>query len=142
MDFLPFLEQIVLSTLLGGFVGWQRERLGKAAGVRTFALVSMGSTLFTILSITGFGEATGTDPSRIAAQILTGIGFIGAGSIIHKDGGIEGITTAAGLWAIAAVGMAVGVGWYWQSIIATLFIMIILLFNKGKLRVKRCINLE
>lgn len=130
MDYSSFIIQILLAILLGSTAGWQRERLGKAAGVRTFALVCMGSSLFTILSIYGFGQANGTDPSRIASQILTGIGFIGAGSIIHKGGGIEGLTTAAGLWAIAAVGMLVGVGWLLHACIATLGIILIFYTNR------------
>lgn len=128
MEYLAFMQPIILSAALGAAIGWQRERLGKAAGLRTHSLVAIGSTLFTLLSTTGFGATT--DPSRIAAQILTGIGFIGAGSIIHKDGGIEGVTTAAGLWAVAAIGMAVGVGWYWQSLLVTACVLSILFLGR------------
>lgn len=124
-----FLLQLVLSIVLGGLVGWQREHIGKNAGMRTYALVAFGSTLFTLLSLKGFGDM---DYTRIAAQILTGIGFIGAGTIIHKDGGVEGLTTAAGLWAVAAVGMAVGVGWYVESIIASLLMFLVLLIHDKK----------
>lgn len=131
MDYPTFIVQLLLAILLGSAAGWQRERIGKAAGLRTYALVCMGSALFTILSIHGFGSVDGTDPSRIAAQILTGIGFIGAGSIIHKGGGgIEGLTTAAGLWAIAAVGMLIGVGWLLHAIIATVGIILVFYANK------------
>jgi putative Mg2+ transporter-C (MgtC) family protein len=126
---LPFLEAITLSAVLGGLVGWQRERSGKAAGLRTYALVCIGSTVFTFLSIYGFSGTT-IDQTRIAAQIITGIGFIGAGSIIHKESSVEGLTTASGLWAIAAVGMLVGTGWYAESIITTIIIMMILVLNK------------
>src|SRR3989338_652569 len=128
MDYIIFIGQMLLSALLGGIVGWQRERAGKAAGLRTYAMVSLGSTLFTLLSIHGFAGAM--DPSRIAAQILTGIGFIGAGTIIHKQDGVEGLTTAAGLWAAAAIGMAVGVGWYWQAVIATIIMFAVFSFKK------------
>jgi putative Mg2+ transporter-C (MgtC) family protein len=134
MEYLYFTGQILLAVLLGGILGWQREKIGKSAGPRTYGLVAAGSALFTMLSLAAFGAG---DPARIAAQILTGIGFIGAGVIIHKDGGaIEGVTTAAGLWAVAAVGMAVGVGWYVQAIIATFIMLVVLILDDDKL-VKR-----
>jgi len=130
MSYLVFLGQVLLAAALGAGVGWQREHIGKAAGSRTFALVSMGSTIFTLLSLHAFGP---TDTSRVAAQILTGIGFIGAGTIIHKAGGIEGLTTAACLWAMAAIGMAVGAGWYWEAIIAAAVMFLILILGfRGK----------
>ena len=130
MSYLVFLGQVLLAAALGAGVSWQREHIGKAAGSRTFALVSMGSTIFTLLSLHAFGP---TDTSRVAAQILTGIGFIGAGTIIHKAGGIEGLTTAACLWAMAAIGMAVGAGWYWEAIIAAAVMFLILILGfRGK----------
>jgi putative Mg2+ transporter-C (MgtC) family protein len=128
MDFV-FLFQILLSLILGGIIGWQRQHIGKAAGFRTFALVSVGSTLFTILSLQAFVG----DTARVAAQIITGIGFIGAGTIIHKKESIEGLTTAAGLWAIAAIGMAVGASWYMEAIISTFVLFLILIFPDKKL---------
>ena len=127
MEYIIFVGQILLSGFLGGIVGWQRERVGKAAGLRTYALVSLGSTLLTLLSLYGFPGTP--DTSRIASQILTGVGFIGAGTIIHREGGVEGLTTAAGLWAVAAVGIAIGVGWYWQGLFTTLVMMTVLLFQ-------------
>lgn len=127
---LYFVLRLLLSLVLGGILGWQRERIGKAAGPRTYALVALGSTLFTLLSLTAFGSA---DPAKVAAQIITGIGFLGAGVILHKQGTIEGITTAAGLWAVAAVGMAVGVGWYWQAVVATVLMYAVFLVNDDKL---------
>ena len=79
-----------------------------------------------------YGFANG-EPTRVAAQILTGIGFLGAGIIIHKDGGtIEGLTTAAGLWAVSAIGMAVGIGWYGEAIIFTFLLLVVLMFNDNK----------
>ena len=126
MQYIIFFSQMLLAALLGGAVGWQRHQVGRAAGVRTFALVSFGSAFFTQLSLHGFS----TEPSRVAAQILTGIGFIGAGTIIHKSGGVEGLTTAAGLWAVAAVGMGVGLGWYWQSVISAGLLFLILLLKE------------
>ena len=104
MPLFPFLGQMLLAIILGGLVGWQREHVGRAAGLRTYALVCMGSTLFTLLSSQAF---FGGDPSRVASQIVVGIGFLGAGTILHKHGGIEFLTTAAGLWAMAAIGMAI-----------------------------------
>ncbi len=135
MEYLYFTGQILLAVFLGGILGWQREKIGKSAGPRTYGLVTAGSALFTMLSLTGFGDG---DPARIAAQILTGIGFIGAGVIIHKDGGaIEGVTTAAGLWAVAAIGMAIGVGWYIQAVIATFIMLIVLIVDDNKLVKKK-----
>ena len=126
MSYLTFLCQIILAAALGAGVGWQREHIGKAAGSRTFAMVAMGSAIFTLLSLRAFGAA---DTSRVAAQVLTGIGFIGAGTIIHKAGGIEGLTTAACLWAMAAIGMAVGAGWYGEAIIAAVMMFLILVIR-------------
>lgn len=126
--YLIFAGKILLSLILGGVIGWQRQHIGKAAGFRTFALVSVGSTLFTLLSL----EAFGSDISHIAAQIITGIGFIGAGTIIHKKDSVEGLTTAAGLWATASIGMAIGTGWYTQALIATGVLFLILIFPDKK----------
>ena len=115
--------------MLGGLVGWERERIGQSAGMRTHALVAFGAALFTVLSLHAF---PGGDPARVASQILTGIGFIGAGTILHKQNAVHGLTTAAGLWAAAAVGMAVGVGWYWHAVIAAVIIAVILFLHDGK----------
>ncbi len=127
MIYLSFFGVLLLALLLGALIGWQREHIGKAAGLRTYALVSFGSALFTILSMQAIGDA---DPGRVAAQILTGIGFIGAGVIIHKHDNVEGLTTAAGLWATSAVGMAVGAGWYIHAIIATLLMFFLLIIPR------------
>jgi putative Mg2+ transporter-C (MgtC) family protein len=130
MEYLFFLGKLVLAIVLGGVIGWQRQRIHRPAGIRTYALVTMGSALFTILSVSAFNVAV---PSRVASQILTGIGFLGAGMILHKDGGVvEGLTTAAGLWTVASIGMAVGVGWYWQSVIATGLMFLVLFVDKKK----------
>jgi len=124
--YLFFLFQVIFSTLLGGAIGWQRLSAGKEAGMRTYALVALGSTLFTILSVQGFETA---EPARVAAHILTGIGFIGAGTILHKRDSVEGLTTAAGLWAAAAVGMAVGLGWFYQAAIVGILIFLVLMIK-------------
>ena len=128
MEYLLFAGNIILSAILGGLVGWQRHHIGKAAGVRTFALVTIGSTFFTMMSLTAFGS----DPARVASQILTGVGFIGAGIIFHKKDTVDGLTTAASLWAMAAVGMGIGIGWYWQAVIATVLMFLMLITSKKK----------
>lgn len=130
--FLPqlyFFAQIILSIFLGAVIGWQREKRGKAAGARTYALVTAGAAMFTILSANIFPD----DPARIAAQIVTGIGFLGAGAILHKESAIVGLTTAAGLWITAAIGMAVGLGYYLLAILTTATILSVLMINERRL---------
>jgi putative Mg2+ transporter-C (MgtC) family protein len=112
---------------LGGLIGFERELRDREAGIRTHLLVALGSALFTIVSAYGFhaflvdgGNAVRTDPARIAAQIVTGIGFLGAGAIIREGLSIRGLTTAATLWVVAAIGMACGSGYYWPAAAGTL----------------------
>lgn len=129
-----FLFRLFVAALLGLVVGLEREYRSsspRAAGMRTLALVSMGSALFTILSAYGFVAFTSvlyarTDPSRIAAQIVTGIGFLGAGAIILNKRMVRGLTTAAAVWAIAAVGMASGLGLFAQAAGATVLALAVL----------------
>lgn len=121
--------KLLLSMMLGAVVGYERKRKGQTAGVRTFCLIAMGSTLAMILSIYVPQEYMGLkngDPGRIAAQVVTGIGFLGAGAIIQMKGSVRGLTTAAGIWMVAALGMSVGVGMYTLASIATAFILFIL----------------
>lgn len=121
--------KLCLSLILGCCVGFERKRKGQMAGVRTFALISMGATLAMILSIYVPQEYLGLkngDPGRIAAQVVTGIGFLGAGAIIQMKGSVRGLTTAAGIWVIAAIGMAVGVGMYMLAIVTTALILVVL----------------
>lgn len=121
--------RLLLSLLLGSVVGYERKRKGQTAGVRTFSLIAMGATLAMLLSIYVPQEYLGLkngDPGRIAAQVVTGVGFLGAGAIIQMKGSVRGLTTAAGIWMVATIGMAVGVGMYWVSIAATALIMFIL----------------
>ncbi|MDD6777613.1 MAG: MgtC/SapB family protein [Bacteroidales bacterium] len=121
--------KLTLSLLLGCIVGLERKRKGQIAGLRTFALISMGATLAMILSIYIPQEYMGLkngDPGRVAAQVITGVGFLGAGAIIQMKGSVRGLTTAAGIWMVATIGMAVGVGMYAVSVIATLLIIFIL----------------
>lgn len=129
MENSEIIFAMVLAVFLGGVVGYQRQQRGKSAGIRTHALVTLGATLFTLLSRFGFGFGPETDPSRVAAQIVVGIGFLGAGMILHQKNRVVGLTTAAGLWAAAALGMTIGVGWYAIAGVATLFILTILLIN-------------
>lgn len=121
--------RLVLSMALGMIVGAERKRKGQIAGIRTFALIAMGSCLAMLLSIyvpqVYLGLKNG-DPGRIAAQVITGIGFIGGGAMIHMKGAVRGLTTAAGIWMTAIIGMAVGIGMYICSIGATLLILITL----------------
>ncbi len=121
--------RLILSMVLGMVVGAERKRKGQVAGIRTFALISMGACLAMLLSIyvpqVYLGLKNG-DPGRIAAQVITGIGFIGGGAMIHMKGSVKGLTTAAGIWMTAIIGMAVGIGMYLCSIGATLLILITL----------------
>ena len=122
--------RLALSLILGSLVGMERKRKGQIAGIRTFALISMGATLAMILSIYVPQEYMGLkngDPGRIAAQVITGIGFLGAGAIIQMKGSVRGLTTAAGIWMVATIGMTIGVGLYILALTATAFILFILL---------------
>src|SRR5881227_2331649 len=117
------LWRLVAACLLGAAVGFERELRDREAGIRTHLLVSLGSALFTIVSAYGFhefltngGSVVRADPTRIAAQIVTGIGFLGAGAIIREGLSVRGLTTAATLWVVAAIGMASGAGYYWPAV--------------------------
>jgi len=116
--------QLLLSALLGGLVGFEREYKRKEAGLRTYTLVSLGAALFTIVSIKSFDYFAGRpgvnfDPGRIIGQIVLGVGFLGAGLIVFKDFHIEGLTSAAGLWMVAGIGSAVGSGLYFVAVFVT-----------------------
>jgi len=123
------IVKLVLSLVLGATIGIERRRKGQIAGLRTFALISMGATLAMLISIYIPQEYLGLkngDPGRIAAQVVSGVGFLGAGAIIQMKGSVRGLTTAAGIWMTACIGLAVGAGMYVISIIATLLIIFIL----------------
>ncbi len=125
---LQIFFQILLAGVLGIAIGAEREHRHKSAGLRTYTLVSIGSALFTILSIYGFSTDGGKiayDPSRIASQIVVGIGFIGAGMVILRENKIEGLTTAAGIWTTASIGMAVSLGFYLIAIFTTVLILLV-----------------
>ena len=127
--------RLVVAAVLGGLVGLERERLEWAAGMRTHALVSLGSALFMVVSIFGFSDILNEqhvilDPSRVAAQVASGIGFIGAGTIIFRREIVRGLTTAASIWAVAAVGLAVGGGMFLAAISATLLALALLVLAR------------
>jgi putative Mg2+ transporter-C (MgtC) family protein len=123
---LLFLR-IALAVALGTVVGYEREHEGKPAGMRTHGMVALGAALFTVASISGFAGTA--DPARIAAQIVTGVGFLGAGAILHEQGSIRGLTTAASLWVTAAIGTAVGAGMYAISIETSVLVFLLLRFG-------------
>ena len=130
----PLLEmtlRFLLAVALGAGIGYQRERAGKAAGLRTHILVSSGAGLFTLVSIYGFGGAA-VDISRVAAGVVVGIGFIGAGVILRgqREKEVAGLTTAATIWITAAIGLAAGTGMYLLSVIATAVAVGVLLLPK------------
>jgi len=126
-----FIIRIVVASLLGGIIGLDREYRAKDAGFRTHFLVALGSALFMIVSQFGFADVVGTDglrldPARVAAQVVSGIGFIGAGTIIFQKHVLKGLTTAAGIWCTAAIGLACGSGMYVLAIVTTLLTLICL----------------
>jgi putative Mg2+ transporter-C (MgtC) family protein len=112
------VQRLLLAAVLGGILGFEREMRHKSAGLRTNMLIAIGSALFTLMSYELAADGAG-DPGRIAAQIVTGIGFLGAGAIMRTDAGIHGLTTAATIWVNAAVGVAAGGGEYHLALIAT-----------------------
>lgn len=124
--------RLLIAAVLGGLIGWDRQRKEGVAGLRTHMLVCVGSCLIMIVSAFGFSDIMGKpsivlDPSRIAAQVISGVGFLGAGTILFlRPQIIIGLTTAAGLWAVAGIGLAVGGGLYFPACIAALIILIIL----------------
>lgn len=122
--------KLSLSLLLGAIVGLERRHKGQIAGMRTFALISMGATLAMLVSIYIPQEYMGLkngDPGRIAAQVISGIGFLGAGAIIQMKGSVRGLTTAAGIWMTACIGLAVGAGMYLVACFASVLIIVVLL---------------
>jgi len=119
--------RLLVALILGAVVGLERERQERAAGLRTVTMVSLGSCLFTIVGAYGFAN---TDPSRVAAQIVTGIGFLGAGTIFLRKDLVRGLTTAATIWAVAAIGMAAGTSQYFIALFTTLLILSVLMVLK------------
>ncbi len=126
-----FVERLLISALLGGLIGVERETRAQAAGFRTHVLVCMGAAMFTLISVSLMGSASTTaDLSRIAAGVVTGIGFLAAGSIFRDRNRVRGLTTAADIWVLAAIGMAVGFGYYFLAVTATIISLLILILGK------------
>ena len=117
------LGRLLLAAVLGGAIGAERELSDQAAGLRTHMLLTIGACLFTLISAYGFGSGIGTDPSRLAAQIVTGIGFLGGGAIVRHGLTVKGLTTAASIWATASVGVAIGAGSYVLGIGGTVLVV-------------------
>jgi putative Mg2+ transporter-C (MgtC) family protein len=129
-DELDMAIRLVVAGVLGGIIGWQRETEQKPVGVRTLALIALGSGIFTVVSVFAFGE----DQARIAAGVVAGIGFLGAGSIIRRgEGVVEGLTTAATIWSTAAMGLAIGAGMYIIGGVAAGMIVLILILSRLKI---------
>ncbi len=122
--------RLLVAALCGAGVGYQREHANKAAGFRTHILVALGSALFTEVSLFGFGDHA--DPARVAAQVVVGIGFIGAGAILHSRAAVTGLTTAASIWVTAAVGMSAGVGMYFVTLLTTAIVLVVLQIQKHR----------
>ncbi len=114
--------KLLVAMLVGGLIGLEREMHAKAAGLRTITLITIGSTLFTMLSV----QLGSGDPGRIAANIVTGVGFLGAGSILFSEGRVKGLTTASSIWVAAALGMAIGLGYYGLAGAATFLVLLVL----------------
>ncbi len=124
--------RLFLSLLLGGLIGLERESHKRPAGFRTHILVCLGSTLVMLISLYGFSEFTrwtnfSRDPARLAAQVVSGIGFLGAGTILREGTSVKGLTTAASLWTVAAIGLAVGAGFYFAAVFTTALVLLTLL---------------
>jgi putative Mg2+ transporter-C (MgtC) family protein len=127
---LELIIRLALALALGGLIGLERERQERAAGLRTVTMVCLGSCLFTLIGAYGFGSPNRVDPTRVAAQIVTGIGFLGAGTIFLRRDLVRGLTTAATIWTTAAIGMAAGAGAYFVSFFTTLLVLLVLMVLK------------
>lgn len=128
--FLPDFElvlRVLIACLLGGMIGWERERHGISAGIRTYGAIALGACVFGIVSM---GAGPSADPSRIAAQVVTGIGFLGGGLIFREGNYVTGLTTAATLWSTAAVGLAISFGFYVIGILTAVIIFLLLYLPK------------
>lgn len=133
LDFTVVSTRIVLAVVLGGIIGLEREKKGRNAGLRTHILVCTGSSLIMLVSLYIFEMYQGkvpVDPSRIAAGVVTGIGFLGAGTIMGSSEGVKGLTTAASIWVSSAIGLAVGCGFFSAAAITTVVTFITLAFLK------------
>lgn len=121
------LIRLFLSFILSGVIGLERELSGKLAGLRTHILVGLGSTVYALVSILVNSQTGTVDPSRIAAQVVSGIGFIGAGAIFRDEDKIRGLTTASDIWVMGAIGLAVGLGYFLMAVVTTFLILLVLI---------------
>jgi putative Mg2+ transporter-C (MgtC) family protein len=139
---LSLYFRIIVAALLGGLVGLEREMHGSDAGFRTHILVSTGSALFMIISLLlpATGGAVAADSSRIAAGVVTGIGFLGAGAVIRNECSVQGLTTAASIWIVAAIGLASGAGLYVVALLTSVIAFIVLVSSRWPKSVKRRIH--
>ncbi|WP_054694335.1 MgtC/SapB family protein [Syntrophomonas palmitatica] len=131
MGIFEIIFKLALAAVLGGLIGLERESLNRPAGLRTYTLVSVGSALAMVVSIDIYLQYYHTvqaDPGRIAAQVVSGIGFLGAGTIMKEGATVRGLTTAAGLWVVACIGLAVGAGLYVPAVVTTLLILFVLIY--------------
>jgi putative Mg2+ transporter-C (MgtC) family protein len=128
MDYIDSIIKIGVSTFCGIVVGIERQLHGKPAGIRTSALICFGTTLFVLVGQQLHGATT--DPTRVLGQIITGIGFIGAGVIITRGGDVQGVTSAAVIWTLTAIGCASGFGYYLEAIVLSLFVLFVLVSVK------------
>jgi putative Mg2+ transporter-C (MgtC) family protein len=138
LSLLPyFIPKVIVATICGAIVGIDRELKQKAAGVRTFILICVGCAIFTSIS-TLMSDGTTYDPTRIIGQIITGIGFLGASVVIRNDDKIVGVTTAAFIWCVSAIGVLTGLGAIWTPIILTIGLLIVsLIFEKFEIYIKK-----
>lgn len=136
---LSCIFRLLLSALLGGAIGWERERHGRPAGLRTHIMVCLGATITVIAGLyVAYELGFSNDPLRAGAQVISGIGFLGVGTILMRDGNhVVGLTTAAGLWTTAAIGLMVGTGFYSVSIVSALLVIVAMVFLGRKEETKR-----
>lgn len=131
MSVYEIIFKLALAGILGGLIGLERESLNRPAGLRTYTLVCVGSALAMVVSLDmyfQYYQTVNADPGRIAAQVISGIGFLGAGTIMREGATVRGLTTAAGLWVVACIGLAVGAGLYIPAIATTVLILFILIY--------------
>lgn len=131
MSVYEIIFKLALACILGALIGLERESLNRPAGLRTYTLVCVGSTLAMIVSIDiymQYYQTVNADPGRIAAQVVSGIGFLGAGTIMREGATVRGLTTAAGLWVVACIGLAVGAGLYIPAVATTILILFVLIY--------------
>lgn len=131
MSVYEVIFRLTLACILGGLIGLERESLNRPAGLRTYTLVCVGSALAMVVSLEmyfQYYQTVNADPGRIAAQVISGIGFLGAGTIMREGATVRGLTTAAGLWVVACIGLAVGAGLYIPAIATTILILFILIY--------------